>query len=56
MEQAPQGSGHSPKLSEFKKRLDNSLRNMIWVLSDCVWSPAVRLSDSCGSLPTRDIL
>lgn len=29
MEQAPRGSGHGPKLLEFKKHLDNALRHMV---------------------------
>ncbi|KAJ7409572.1 hypothetical protein BTVI_56099 [Pitangus sulphuratus] len=29
LEQAPQGSGHSTKLTEFKKRLDDILRHMV---------------------------
>ena len=29
MKQAVQGSGHEPKLLEFKKRLDNTLRHRV---------------------------
>ena len=32
MEQAPQGSGHSPKLLEFKEYLDNALRHRVFVV------------------------
>lgn len=32
MKQAVQGSGHEPKLLEFKKRLDNTLRHRVWFL------------------------
>jgi len=46
MEQAPQGSGHIPKLPQFKKHLDNILRylNCVWFCAD----PWFRLSDPCG--------
>lgn len=27
--QVPQGTGHSPRLMEFKEHLDNSLRRMV---------------------------
>jgi len=36
--QAPQGSGHCPKLLEFKKQLDNALRHMVLFLYGPVWS------------------
>jgi len=36
--QAAQGSGHSPKLQEFKEHLDNSLRYHVWILCGPVWS------------------
>ena len=29
LEQAPQGSGHGPKLLEFKESLDNALRHEV---------------------------
>jgi len=29
MEQAPQGSGHGPKLPEFQKHMDNTLSCMV---------------------------
>lgn len=35
---APQGSGHSPKLPEFKKCLDNTLTKIAWILCSPVWS------------------
>ena len=38
LEQAPQGSGHGPKLLEFKKRLDNALSHTVWFLGGPVWS------------------
>ena len=56
MEPAPQGSGQSPTLPEFKTSLDNALKTSY---SFCFrWSsvePEVGLSDPCGSLPTLDI-
>lgn len=38
MEQVPHGSGHSLKLSECKKLLDNAFRNRVWILLDPVLS------------------
>ena len=38
LEQAPQGSGHGPKLLEFMKRLDNALSHTVWFLGGPVWS------------------
>jgi len=38
MEQAVQGSGHSPKLMEFKKHLDNAVSHRIWILDGSMWS------------------
>lgn len=35
---APQGSGHGPKLPEFKEHLDSALRPRIWMLSGVLWS------------------
>ena len=32
MEQAAQGSGHSPELPEFRKCSDTALRHRVWVL------------------------
>ena len=32
MEQAAQGSGHSPKLLEFKECLDTTPRHRVWVV------------------------
>jgi len=34
MEQAAQGSGHSPDLLEFREHLDSALRHWDW---DCGW-------------------
>jgi len=55
LEQAAQGSGHSPKLPEFKKHLDSGLKyslNFGWSYVE----PGVGLDDPCESLPTWDIL
>lgn len=52
MEQAPQGIGHSSKLLEFKKHLDNALRHTVWFLGGPEQSQKL---DACGSLPTWDI-
>ena len=38
MEQAPQGTGHDPKLPELKQSLDNALSRRVWILSGAVWS------------------
>jgi len=38
LERAPQGSGCSPKLREFKKCEDSALSFMAWFLGDPVWS------------------
>ena len=39
MDQAPQDNGHSPRMTVFKKHLDNVLSHMvIWFLGDPVWS------------------
>lgn len=37
LEQAPQGSGHSPKLPEFKECSNIALRLMVWILGDPLW-------------------
>ena len=37
-ERAPQGSGHGPRLLEFKERLDNALIRWVWVLGGSVCS------------------
>jgi len=37
LEQAPWGSGHRPKLLEFKKCLDSALVNRVWMLGGPVW-------------------
>lgn len=37
MVQVPQGSGHSPKLSEFKKFSDSALRQIVWFLCGPMW-------------------
>ena len=55
MEQAAQGSGHGPKLAEFKECLDTTLRHVFRLLSGCV-DTAVGLHVHCGSLPTQDML
>ena len=31
MEQAAQGSGHGPELTEFKECWDNALRHRVWI-------------------------
>jgi len=54
VEQAAQGSGHSPGLPEFNERLDSALTAFEFVWS-CV-EPGVGAGDPCGSLPTRDML
>lgn len=36
LELAPQGSGYSPKLLEFKKCLGNALRHRVWFLDSAV--------------------
>ena len=38
LEQASQGSGHSPNLLEFKKHLDNALRHRFCILGGPVWN------------------
>ena len=38
MEQAAQGSGHSPTLLEFKEHLDKALRHRVWILGGGVCS------------------
>ena len=38
MEQPAQGSGHGPKLPEFKKCLDSTLRCRVQILGGAVWS------------------
>jgi len=38
MEQVSQGSGHNPRLSLFKKHLDNALRRMVWFFGGAEWS------------------
>jgi len=37
MEQAAQGTGHGPKLLEFKEHLESSLRHRIWLSGGPVW-------------------
>lgn len=32
LEQAPQGTGHGPKLMDFNEHLDNTLRNVVSIL------------------------
>ena len=36
MEQSPQCSGHSSKVLEIKKHLDNALRYRVWILGGAV--------------------
>ena len=43
-EQAPKESGHEPKLLEFKKCLDNTLRHSLIFEQSCV-KPGVGLND-----------
>jgi len=55
LEQAPQGSGHSPEPPEFKEHLDNALRDCLnfgWFYVE----PGVALNDPCGPLSTWIIL
>ena len=49
---APQDSGHSPELPEFKKHLDSALRDRVWVV---LCGARVGLEDPRGSLPTQDV-
>ena len=37
MEQAQQGSGHGPRLTELKEHLDITLRHRVWSLGGAVW-------------------
>lgn len=39
MKQTPQGSGHSPKLTEFNESLGNTLRHSVWIQGGALWSP-----------------
>ena len=39
----PQETGHSTKLTEFKKHLDNTLIPMVYVLSGPLWSQELDL-------------
>lgn len=41
LSQAPQGSGYSTKLLEFKEWLDSTLRHRVWISGDSVWSLAL---------------
>ena len=43
MEQAAQGSGHSPELLEFKECLDAALRHRVCCLGGPVWSQELDL-------------
>ena len=38
MEQAVEGRGHSPELTEFRESLDTALRHRVWILGGPVWS------------------
>jgi len=56
LEQAPQSSGCSPKLPEFKKHLDNALRHGVWISGGAVQSWGLDSSILVRFLPTWDIL
>jgi len=58
MEQAAQGSGHGPKLLEFKEHLNRVLRHRVCILGGTVWSQGLDMVDACGSLsiPSRPML
>jgi len=38
LEQAPQGSGHSPKAPELKEHSNSALKHRVWILSGHVQS------------------
>lgn len=38
LEQNPQGSGHGPKMLEFRKRFDAAFRYRVCILGCAVWS------------------
>ena len=38
MEQAVEGRGHSPELTEFRESLDTALRHRVWILGGLEWS------------------
>lgn len=45
----------SQRISEFKKRLDNSFRHMVWFSGGPVWTQELdsMIQLDCGSLPTQ---
>lgn len=43
LEQAPNSSGHCPKLTEFWEHLDNALRHKVWLLCGLLWSQELDL-------------
>lgn len=56
MEQAPQDCGHDPKLLEFKKHQDNSLRQWVGILGAPVWRQRFDLMIFMGTFQLKDIL
>ena len=56
MEQAAQGSGHSPELSEFYECLDSALRHRVWILGGAAYSQELDSVILMGTLHLRDIL
>lgn len=56
LQQAPQGSAHSPMLPEFEKHLDNTPKTEGFNFGWSYVEPGVGLDDSCESLPTRDYM
>ena len=53
MEQAAQGSEHSPELLEFKKQLNSALKHGVWVLCDAAWSRGSGLMIFVGSFQLK---
>jgi len=53
MEQAAQGSGHSPELLELQEYLYRALRHRVWVLGWCCMEPGVGLNDPCAFFQLR---
>ena len=53
MEQAAQGSGHGPKLPEFKEHLDSALRHRVWVLEGPVGTQELDSMILVGSFQHR---
>ena len=48
MEQAAQGSGHSPELLELKQCLNSVLGHRVWIWGGPVWSEGLDLMISMG--------